>query len=564
MLRRWLALVLACCGGCNDSGRAAAPTAVTSPRVADAAEPVAVAGATSPSVESIRADTRELASDAMDGRRPGTEGGARAVAYIIERMTALGLAPGARDGGWTQRVPMRVVSVDASRSRLGFGRGDDVRPLVFGDDVVGTSLRPAGTLRFDAPLVFVGHGITAPEYDWDDYAGVEVDGAVVVVLVGDPPLADGRFAGDALTYYGRWSYKFERALAAGARGVLIVHDTEAASYGWSVVRNSWSRERFAIDDEVREPSPALAFEGWITHETADGLATRDGSSLAAWKADAIATGFRGHRLRDAFVGEIVTSDRTLADVNVVGALPGTRADEAVVITAHWDHLGHDATAAADADAIFNGAIDNASGVAGMLAIAGTLRARVVSGRPLGRTVLFVATTGEEEGLLGSTYFAAHPPVPPTSLVAAVNLDSMNVDGRTRSVQVIGPGQSTLEDLLAEVTAAEGRTVVPDEHPESGGYFRSDHFALARVGVPAIYLRGGSDMEAGGRAQGQALGEVRAQHYHSVDDEFDPAWSFAGTLQDALTVASLVARVADDAARPQWKPGASVPGVIAPR
>ncbi|MBC8071365.1 MAG: M28 family peptidase [Deltaproteobacteria bacterium] len=263
-------------------------------------------------------------------------------------------------------------------------------------------------------------------------------------------------------------------------------------------------------------------------------------------------------------GELVSVERTVSDVNIVGELPGSRwPAQAVVLTAHWDHLGHDDDAPAGTDAIFNGAIDNASGVASMLAVATQLRVREGAGRPLGRRMIFVATTGEEEGLLGSRWYATHPSVPVADIAGVINLDSTNVHGETRTVQVIGRGQTDLEDTLAEVLVAEGRSVVAEDNPGSGGYYRSDHFSFAQLGVPAIYLRGGSDMHEGGEGQGKRIAELKAAHYHTVDDEIDPSWSFAGTLQDALTVASLAARVADGESMPQWKPGSEFARVRAP-
>jgi Zn-dependent M28 family amino/carboxypeptidase len=336
-----------------------------------------------------------------------------------------------------------------------------------------------------------------------------------------------------------------------------VHEDEPASYGWQVVRNSWSRENFHVVDPGAPLPPALAVQGWITSASADALAHRADASLASWHERAIDPAFQPITLPVRLVGELVTVERTLSDVNVIGELPSPRKnDQAVVLTAHWDHLGKDESAAPGSDAIFNGAIDNASGIASMLAVARQLRVRTTGGRPLGRRVVFIATTGEEEGLLGSRWYALHPSVPLANVAGVVNLDSTNVHGTTRTVQVIGRGQTTLESVLAEVVAAEGRSIVADEHPQSGGYFRSDHFSFAQQGVPAIYLRGGSDMHEGGEAEGQRLGDVKAAHYHTIDDEIDPSWSFAGTLQDALTVASLVARVADEPEMPQWKPGSA--------
>ncbi len=545
------ALALACTRdaptGDADAPPAAAPSNPPAPERPNPAAPTA---------EDLRAMTRALADDAMEGRRPGTPGGARTVAYIIDRMTELGLAPAGEDGGWMQAVPMRDVAVDAARTHIETDHGGVRTALEFGTDIVISTFGAAGTHPLDADLVFVGYGITAPQYRWDDYDGVDLDGKIAVVLVGDPPVNDGRFAGDALTYYGRWSYKFEEGLRHGATGVLIVHEAAAASYGWNVIETGWTHARTHVAAPGRPPPDALPVEGWLGTEAAAALAARCGTSLDTWRAAALESASAPSRGRSCgrLRGSFVTTESRLQDVNVIGRLEGARmAEQVVAITAHWDHLGKDADAPPSVDAIFNGAIDNASGIAGMLAVAATLHGRVASGRPLGRSVLFIATTGEEEGLLGSMWFVEKPTVPLDRIAAVVNLDSMNVQGRTRTIQVIGPGHTTIEDTLAEVATAEGRRVVPDEHPASGGYYRSDHFSFARRGVPAIYIRGGADMEAGGVTEGRRIGAGLAQRYHTVDDEFDEAWSFAGTLQDVRTVASLVARIADDPAPPQWKP-----------
>ncbi len=490
----------------------------------------------------------------MDGRRPGTPGAARAVAYIIEQMQRVGLQPGGIAGSWTQSVPMRAVATDAKRTEVALTTPTGAHSLTLGTDVVLSTFRAAGTHRIDAELVFVGYGITAPEYGWDDYAGLDLEGKIAVVLVGDPPLTDGRFTGDALTYYGRWSYKFEHALARGAHGVLIVHETAGAAYGWHVIQTSWMHARMHVVEADGALPTALAVQGWITRDAADALATSCGSNLAAWRQQAIEPGFAPRVLPAKLRAGFVTTERRTEDVNVIGTLAGARLSaQAVAVTAHWDHLGHADEPVAGGDSIYNGAVDNASGIAGMLAVAAGLGARAHAGRPLARSVFFIATTGEEEGLLGSSFFASHPTIPLADLAAVVNLDSMNVHGRSHTIQVIGPGQSSLEDVLVEVAEAEGRLVVPDEHPASGAYYRSDHFSFARRGVPAIYVRGGTDLEVGGADLGNRLGEAMALHYHTVDDEFDETWTFEGTLQDALTVASLVGRVADADTMPQWKP-----------
>ncbi len=501
----------------------------------------------------LREATRLLSDDSMEGRRPGTPGGKRAVQAIVEMMKRAGLEPAGDGGGWTQSVPMRSVQLDRRHTGLAIRSADgkQYERLHVGNDVMVSSFGPAGPHKIDLPVVFAGYGVTAPEYDWDDYAGLDVKGKLVLVFVGDPPVKDGRFKGDALTYYGRWTYKFERALELGAAGCLVIHEDEPASYGWNVVQSSWSGPRFQILQADGGIPPALAMQGWISRKGAERLAKMAGASLEAWHAAALAKGFRAREVPVRVGGNFATTDARVTDVNVVGKLPGkAHPDEGIVLTAHWDHLG---TKLSNGDGIFNGAVDNASGVAGMLAVAGSLARRP---EKLDRTVLFVATTAEEQGLLGAKYHAEHPALPPAKLRMAGNLDSMNVHGKTRTVQVIGVGQTELEDLLAEVVQEQGRTVVPDERPGAGGYFRSDHFAFARKGVPAIYFRGGKDMVDGGVARGEALAKEHAERYHTVEDEWDPSWSFEGALQDAQALAKLVVRVSQAERAPAWKPGSA--------
>jgi Zn-dependent M28 family amino/carboxypeptidase len=355
-----------------------------------------------------------------------------------------------------------------------------------------------------------------------------------------------------MTYYGRWGYKFERALEAGAAGCLVIHEDEPASYGWNVVQNGWSGERFDIIEDGEAAVPALAIQGWISRETAALLAKRSGNTLEQWHEGALEPGFQPIDTGVTLEGVLETTERQLSDVNVLGRLPGaSKPEQAVFITAHWDHLGTEDEPADDQDVIFNGAIDNASGIAGMLAVAADLSQRKPA---LHRSVVFLATTAEEQGLLGSRYYATHPLVPIKDILAVVNLDSMNVHGATQTVQVVGNGQTSLEDVLGSIATANGRTVVPDEHPEAGSYYRSDHFAFAARGVPALYFRGGKDMAQGGTAAGEKVAQERARIYHTVHDEFDPSWSFGGALQDARLVAELVAQVANADEAPRWDPG----------
>lgn len=515
-------------------------------------------------VEFLRRHVIALSDDAMQGRRPGTEGGTKAVAYIVEQMKALGLQPAGEDGGFTQTVPMRAVKLDPARTTVSL-RTTGAKPgeptaLKLGEEIVVGSMGPAGTTQIEAPLVFLGYGVTAPEHQWDDFDGVDLKGKIAVVLVGDPPVTDGRFGGPAMTYYGRWTYKYERALEAGAAGCLIVHETAPASYGWNVVQSSWSAERFDIRTPDGKVPPQLSIQGWIHQDLAERLAALAGRDLAGLHALALAPDFAPLPLGVDLVAEVVTTETSFSDVNIVAAIPGrTRPDEHVLLSAHWDHLGVDAKAAPGQDAIFNGAVDNASGIAGVLAVAAGLQAEVRAGRGPGRSVLLLATTAEEQGLLGSRYYAEHPLVPLRSIVGVVNIDSMNVHGRTTTIAVTGKGQSTLEDVLAEVAAAQGRTLVGDARPEAGSYYRSDHFSFAKRGVPAIDFDGGPAMEEGGLPAGEALAKARAERYHTIEDEYDPAWPLTGALQDVQAVQDLVLRVAAAEEPPRWKPGSEMAG-----
>ncbi|MCX4243800.1 M28 family peptidase [Paraliomyxa miuraensis] len=550
-----LSLPCACSRDPSDAHEAVEAKAVAK----QAPSPAAAALPELPTVDVafLRRHIVALSDDAMQGRRPGTEGGAKAVAYIIEQLESLGVEPAGEGGGFTQAVPMRAVTLDSSRSSISLRPGPraELQPLRLGEDVVASSLGPATTTQLEAPLVFVGYGVTAPEHDWDDFDGVDLRGKIAVVLVGDPPLPDDRFDGPAMTYYGRWSYKYERALEAGAVGCLVVHETAPASYDWNVVRSSWSGERYDLRSPAGEPPARLAIQGWIHAELAERLAALDGRELAGWHELALRPDFVPLSLSAELVVELVTTERSVTDVNVLGRIPGrTRPDEHVVLTAHWDHLGVDPRAVGGADAIFNGAVDNASGIAGMLGVAAILQSHVRDGRGPDRSVLLLATTAEEQGLLGSRAFVERggDRVPLSSIVAASNLDSMNVHGRTTTIAVTGKGKSTLEDVLAEVAAAQGRTLVGDPTPEAGAYYRSDHFSFAKAGIPAIDFGGGPTMEEGGVAAGEALAHELAERYHTVADEYDPTWPLTGALQDVETMAELVLRVADAEQRPRWR------------
>jgi Zn-dependent M28 family amino/carboxypeptidase len=515
------------------------------------------------SVEFLRETTRALAADELGGRLPGSEGAKLATAQIIELMQQIGLEPAGDDGGWTQTVGMRGVTVDQSKTKLELSGGSGpATPWKFGEQWVGTSFTAGSEHPIDAELVFVGYGVTAPEHGWDDYDGVDVRGKIVLAFVGDPPLTDGRFGGEAMTYYGRWSYKFERALAAGAAGCLVIHEDAPASYGWNVPTTSFSGERFHPLGSGGSIPKSLPLQGWISSAAADEIAKRSGKSLEQWHALALAPVLEDRSTGQRLKGVLTTTERQVEDVNVLGRLPGAKMpDEAVILTGHWDHLGIDqAKIDAGEDGIYNGAIDNASGIAVILGVALDLRRRASAGEPLDRSVVFLATTAEEQGLLGSRYWVANPTIPHEQVVAVINLDSMNVYGETKAVEVVGWGQTTLEDDLIRLAQAQGRTVVPDTRPEAGSFYRSDHFPFAQVGIPALYFHSSLDMVEGGRAAGDAIAAGVRERYHTPADQFDPAWSFAGTMQDAELVIALVRELGQAGVTPKYKPGSEFAGL----
>jgi len=495
--------------------------------------------------DAIRRDLQLLASDEFEGRGVATRAERRTVEYLTEQLTQAGFAPG-NGPSFVQQVPLlSVTKVAPPELRLG---GVALRFL---DDFVLMSKRQQpGAQKTTGELVFVGYGCVAPEFGWDDYREVDVKGKVVVCLVGDPPLPDGRFGGKAMTYYGRWTYKYEEAARQGAAGCLIVHETEPAAYGWEVVRNSWGGEQF---DFIRADGGAArcAFEGWITREVFVELLARSrgGLELAAVKQAALQEEFRAVPL--AVEAESVAEHKfePVVSRNVIGLLPGSDprvAKEHLLFTAHWDHFGIDPTKVGDS--ILNGAIDNACGVAALLEVA---RALGRGPRPR-RSVVMLFVTAEERGLLGSHFYAENPVHPLADALALINIDGWNVHGRTRDMAVIGMGQNSLEGLLGEALTAQGRVLAPDPEPEKGSYYRSDQLPFARAGVPALYTGRGVDFI--GQDAGYGL-ELRrrytTQHYHKPSDEFDPAWTYDGAVEDLHALLSVARRVLATPAWPQW-------------
>jgi len=495
-----------------------------------------------------------LASDAFEGRAPGTPGGEKTVEYIRAQMERIGLQPG-NDGEWFQDVPMVETTADPSTT-IELAVAGDTRTLAFGDDmVIGTRTGQQHVSIQDSPLVFVGYGVDAPEQDWNDYAGVDVKGKTVVMLVNDPGFHandESLFEGKRMTYYGRWTYKFEEAARKGAAAALIIHDTPGASYGWDVVRNSWSGAQYDLPADS-DPAPRLPAQGWISGEVASALFTDAGLDLDKLRAAANKRGFKAVPMDATLSLEMDSTITSKSSRNVVGILPGSeRPDEALIYMAHWDHLGkHDMPDGGDG--IYNGAVDNATGVAGILEIA---EAFANQETPPERSVVFLAVTLEESGLLGSQYYVAHPSVPLEKTVAVFNVDAMSVYGRSRDITVVGMGSSELEDLLKPVAEAQGRVLHAEAHPEAGGYFRSDHFNFAKAGVPALYVDGGEDLVEGGKAAGAAAAKDYGDNrYHAPADEYDPAtWKLGGTMEDLEAVYAVGRALADDERWPNWYEG----------
>jgi Zn-dependent M28 family amino/carboxypeptidase len=503
---------------------------------------------------------RVLSSDEFGGRAPGSRGEELTVQYVREEFRALGLIPGNPDGSYLQAVPLVGITPDPKMQLSLSGHGHTLKPK-YQDDFVAQTRRVVESSPLDAELIFAGYGVQAPEFQWDDFKGMDVKGKALVVLVNDPPVPDpanpseldpALFGGKAMTYYGRWTYKFEKAAELGAAACFIVHQTGPAGYGWDVVRNSWSGEQFSLSTPNKNMDRA-AVEGWLSLGTAQDLFRAAGLDFEKLAAQAKTRDFRpvplGMRAR-------ITLQTKLRDVdshNVIARLPGrdpALRNSYVVYMAHWDHLGTDPSL--PGDKIYNGAIDNAAGVAALLEIA---RAYKRLPTPPRRSILFLATTAEEQGLLGSEYYGENPLYPLARTAVDINIDDMNVLGKTTDLVMVGKGNSTLDELVESVARDQGRTVKPDPEPEKGYFYRSDHFNFAKQGVPSFFPLAGIDFV--GRPPNWGM-EMRRryveQDYHQPSDEVHADWDMSGAVQDAQLYFLVGYRVANDAQMPQWKPG----------
>jgi Zn-dependent M28 family amino/carboxypeptidase len=504
---------------------------------------------------------RVLSSDGFEGRLPGTAGEKLSVDYLTGECKVLGLLPGNPDGSYLQKVPMVGI---VSETKASFEVGGRTMTPAWINDYIAVSSHVAAQVDVrDSDVVFVGYGVVAPEYGWDDFKGVDVRGKTVIMLINDPPVRDPKnptklddtmFKGKAMTYYGRWTYKYEEASAKGAAACIIVHETGPAGYPFAVVAGSRGRENFSLVTPDGDAS-RVSVEGWVTLDYAKSLFSAAGYDFAALKEAAVSKDFRPVDMKMRASFSVANKIRTLDSQNVIARLEGSDPkvkDEYVVYTAHWDHLGRNPRL--KGDQIYNGAADNASGCAWVLEIARRFARLPAEERPR-RGILFLFVTGEEQGLLGSEYYAGHPLYPLAKTLADINIDVMQLAGPTVDIEVVGYGNSTLDDVAAAILQSTGRTLVPETDPEKGTFYRSDHFEFAKVGVPAFYTKAGLRVlgEPGGYGR-MRRDDYVAHDYHKVTDKIKPWWDLYGAALDADLLFQIGLQVAQGDAWPEWKPG----------
>jgi Zn-dependent M28 family amino/carboxypeptidase len=509
-----------------------------------------------PALDEIRGDEiaahiKFLSDDLLEGRAPSTRGGRLAASYLATQLATLGYGPAGDKGTYFQDVAI-LESVVSPSFTLTAGKGT---PFTYRQDVVAFTGRQEPRVRVDGELVFVGHGIVAPEYKWNDYAGIDMTGKVALVMVNDPPATADEpqlFGGRAMTYYGRWTYKYEEAARQGAVGAVLIHTPESATYPWQVVQSSWTGTLYSLPPSAGEPT--LALKAWVSNDAATEIVRRAGKDLDSLRAASLKRGTAPQPLGISVSATIDQKVQQKISQNVIGVLPGTNPQEGIIFSAHYDHLG---TAEpkpgepADADRIYNGAIDNASGDAGTLEIAQAFaRART---RPR-RSVYVMFPTAEESGLLGSAWFAAHPALPASAWAANINIDGLNFAGPARDIVLLGAERSSIGTVASELAARHQRVVGADPEPERGYFFRSDHFSLAKVGIPAVSI--GEPVDFIGKDPGFAKrvhDEYNEKRYHQPSDEFQQDWNYAGAVQDMRLLAELGWRLANDPAMPTYNP-----------
>ena len=506
------------------------------------------------SLTTMKDVTRTLSSDAFEGREPGTRGEEKTLAYLVDRFGAAGLQPGNK-GSWFQDVPLVEITAQNQQPLVVSGGAGAALSFAPGSDWVGVSYREADRTDLkNSELVFVGYGIVAPERGWNDYAGIDMRGKTALILVNDPDYQserlEGPFNGRAMTYYGRWTYKFEEAARQGAAGALIVHDTFPAAYGWNVVESSWTGPQ-AYAQRADGGADQTQLNGWVQMPVARKMVQSAGQDLAALSQAATRQGFKPVPLGVTVSTAFDNTMRRFASKNVVGLLPGyRRPNEYVLYSAHWDHLGH-CTPNSEGDDICNGAVDNATGTAALVALA---EAQAKAG-PTARSQVFLAVTAEESGLLGSEYYGANPVFPLDHTVGGLNMDALEPNGMARDVTAVGGGKSELDDILAPARRQVGFIATPDASPEAGYYYRSDHFSLAKRGVPMFYVDVGQDLVDGGKTAGAArAAEYRERAYHGPDDEYSEEWDWGGVMKTLDLFYDLGRTLSNSAQWPNWYEG----------
>jgi len=505
--------------------------------------------------ERLRQHISTLASDKFEGRFPGTIGEELTIEYLSETYEKLGLKPGNPDGKWIQKATMTGV---ISEYKAQFLTDDERWVMKVGIDIVGNSYQTKEFVNIKkTELVYCGYGVNAPEYGWNDFEGIDVKGKVIVVLVSDPPIMkngemdDSMFGGKAMTYYGRWSYKFEEGLRQGAAGVLVVHETQPAGYPFAVLQGGYDGEQLMIENPNVTP---LAFQGWIPLSSVEKLFQMSGMNYQELKAAAVRPDFKAVALKATFTSKMTNSVRRFDSNNIVAKYEGTDPelkDEYIIYTSHWDHLGKNTKL--EGDQIYNGANDNASGTGTIMAVAEAF-SNLSEGSK--RSILFLAVTAEEQGLLGATYYSINPLIPLEKTVAVMNIDAMgNNYGKTKDLIVVGKGNSELDLVLEYAAAQDGKYLIPDAEPEKGFYYRSDHFAFAKQGVPALYVDGGLDVVGKGKDYGhKKKDEYTNIDYHAVSDEIKEDWDFSGMVEDARILFRVGYAIGQHNEWPQWSEG----------
>lgn len=503
-------------------------------------------------VERLGENIKTLSSDEFEGRQPASPGETKTINFLRDKFTEIGLEPGNGDS-FFQPVPLVEITAEPDIN-LSIDTPKGKKDLAYDKDMMVWTKRVTDSVALEnSELVFVGYGIVAPEYDWNDYSDVDLKGKTAVILVNDPGFAtqdDKVFNGNAMTYYGRWTYKFEEAARQGAAGAIIVHEDAAAGYPWAVVSGSWSGPQFDLFADDKNASRA-AVEGWVTNDAAKQLFDAAGMNYEEAKAEALGKDFKAKKMGLTASVAITNSIRESDSNNVVAVLPGSeRPEETIVYTAHWDHLGN--KNAGEGDQIFNGAVDNATGIAALLELAYAYKSLPT---PPQRSIVFLAVTAEESGLLGSRFYGENPLYPLPTTVATINMDAMNVLGKTRDITVVGFGSSELENYLKEEADQQNRVLKPEPTPEKGFFYRSDHFNFSKRGVPVLYAEGGIDFVDHDEEWGQAQqNDYTANRYHKPGDEYDASWDLSGMIEDITLYFNVGNRLANETTFPNWFEG----------